>query len=111
MTAVRALIIGAPGLVGGALARTLAGAGVELLGTYHSRPAPGLVPLEMTDATAVARVVSEWKPTVIFICAALTAVDYCEDHEDEARAINVQGPRNVATAAAKVSASVVYYST
>jgi len=107
----RALVIGAPGLVGGALLRSLTRLGAQMLGTYHSRPAPGFVPLELTDHEAVRRLVSEWRPSVIFVCAALTAVDYCEDHEDEARAINVRGPQNAAAAAAEMGASVVYYST
>ena len=107
----RALVIGAPGLVGGALTRNLTEAGAQVLGTFHSRPAPGLVPLELTEHEAVRRLVSEWRPSVVFVCAALTAVDYCEDHEDEAHAINVRGPQNAAAAAAEVGASVVYYST
>ncbi len=107
----KALVIGASGLVGGALLRALAAAQHDALGTYQARPAPGLLPLDIADALASRRVVAEVRPDVIFLTAALTAVDYCEDHEDEARAINVDGPRSVGEAARAEGARLVYYST
>lgn len=107
----KALVIGASGLVGGALLRALAAAQHEALGTYRGRPAPGLLPLDVADAPRVRHVVAEARPDVVFLTAALTAVDYCEDHEDEARAINVDGPRVVGDAARAAGARLVYYST
>jgi dTDP-4-dehydrorhamnose reductase len=55
--------------------------------------------------------VQGFQPSVVFLSAALTAVDYCEDHPDEAQRINVEGPRGVAAAAAEVGAKLVFYST
>jgi dTDP-4-dehydrorhamnose reductase len=107
----KALVIGASGLVGGALLRALATVQYEAVGTYRGRPAPGLLPLDVVDAQAARRIVADVRPDVVFLTAALTAVDYCEDHEDEARAINVDGARGVAEAARDVGARLVYYST
>ncbi len=107
----KALVIGASGLVGGALLRALAAGRHEALGTYRARPGPGLVPLDVRDASAASGLVAEVQPDVVFLTAALTAVDYCEDHEDEAQAINVDGSRMAGAAAAAAEARLVYYST
>jgi dTDP-4-dehydrorhamnose reductase len=51
------------------------------------------------------------QPEPIYLAAALTGVDYCEDHQDEAWRINVEGTRNVAEAAARVGSKLIFYST
>jgi dTDP-4-dehydrorhamnose reductase len=107
----RALVIGAGGQVGSVLLRALTAAGVEALGTSHHSQNPGLTPLELTDDAAVRALVLTHRPDVIYLTAALTAVDYCEDHQTEARQINVEGPRSVARIAREVGARLVFYST
>jgi len=52
------LVIGGAGQVGGALLRALRAADVEASGTYHARPVPGLVPLELADDAAVRALVA-----------------------------------------------------
>ena len=42
--------------------------------------------------------------------AALSHVDYCEEHPDEAFAVNLHGPLAAARAAARAGAGFVYYS-
>ncbi|MCI5760455.1 MAG: dTDP-4-dehydrorhamnose reductase [Eubacterium sp.] len=71
------------------------------------------VSLNITDADAVDRVISEVKPDVIVHCAAWTAVDAAEDEENRLKvmAINVDGTRNIARAARKADAKMVYIST
>src|SRR5687768_16843302 len=93
---VTALVIGAGGQVGGALLRALRENGIAALGTYRTSPAPGLVPLDITDAAAIPALLRTHQPDVVYLTAALTAVDYCEDHADEAQQINVEGARHVA---------------
>jgi len=107
----KALVIGASGLVGGALLRVLGAAHHDALGTYRARPGPGLLPLNVADASAAQQLVADVRPDVVFLTAALTGVDYCEDHQDEAKAINVDGPRAVGEAARAAGALLVYYST
>ncbi len=106
-----ALVIGAAGLVGSALVRTLRATGAEPGGTCHVRTTAGLEPLDIVDRAAVDAAIEQHRPETIYLAAGLTAVDYCEDHEDEARRINVEGTRNVAEAAARVGAKLVFYST
>jgi len=107
----KALVIGASGLAGGALMRVLRGAHIEAAGTYAKSPAAGLEALDITDSARVRACVERHRPAAIFLTAALTHVDYCEDHPDEAFAINAEGPRAVAEAARAVGARVVFYST
>jgi dTDP-4-dehydrorhamnose reductase len=107
----KALVIGASGLVGGALLRALGAAQHDAVGTYRSRPTPGLAPLDVTDLSAVKSLIAEVRPDVTFLTAALTAVDYCEDHEAEARAVNVEAPRAMGEAARAAGSRLVYYST
>ena len=51
------------------------------------------------------------KPDLVIHTAGLVNVDYCEEHEDEAWVINVDGTENVAMAAKEVGAKLVYIST
>lgn len=68
--------------------------------------------MDITDAEAVDTFVKEVNPQVIYHCAAYTAVDKAEDEGKELnQLINVDGTRNVAKAANKYSATIVYIST
>lgn len=107
----KAVVIGASGLVGRSLIRALAARGLSVQGAYHTRGGPGLQPLDIADSAQVEAFVARHAPSVVFLPAALTAVDYCEDHQEEAWRVNVDGPRNVARAAARVRAKPVFYST
>lgn len=82
----RSVVIGASGLVGSALMRIL---GDRAVGTYRTRPRPGLVPLDAADEAAVRGLVSSRDPEVIFFPAADPNVEWCELHPDEARERNV----------------------
>lgn len=68
--------------------------------------------MDITDAEAVNTLVAKLKPDVIYHCAAYTAVDMAED-EGKAlnELINVEGTKNVAKAAEKHGATIVYIST
>jgi dTDP-4-dehydrorhamnose reductase len=65
--------------------------------------------LDVTDGEAVWRAVGE--ANVVVHLAAMTHVDDCERHPDLALAVNGEGTRNVAGAAAARGARVVYLST
>lgn len=68
--------------------------------------------MDITDKTAVAAVFQEVKPTVVYHCAAYTAVDNAEDEGKELNAlINETGTKNVAEAAKSVGATMYYIST
>ncbi len=108
----KALVVGASGLVGGALVRVLERSGIEVVAASHSRVAGGTIALDVCDASAVAQTLAATKPDVVFLTVnVLGGVDRCEEHPDEAYALNVEATRHVATSAAKHGATLVYYST
>ncbi|WP_313508580.1 dTDP-4-dehydrorhamnose reductase [Enterococcus sp.] len=68
--------------------------------------------MDITDAKATMDKIKEVQPTVIFHCAAYTAVDKAEEEGKELdEKINVDGTRNVALAAESVGATLIYIST
>lgn len=71
------------------------------------------VPLDITDAAAVARVLSEVKPDAVIHCAAWTAVDLAEDEDKRGRvrAINADGTRHIAQACKALHCKLMYIST
>lgn len=67
--------------------------------------------MDITDREEVNRVVNDFKPDVIFHCAAWTAVDKAEDMEDACYNVNVVGTKNVVDASLEVGATIIYMST
>jgi dTDP-4-dehydrorhamnose reductase len=104
------ILVTGSGLLGAEVIRTL-GKDLEVVGTYNSKPKEGAVRLDITDRDSVFDAVEKIMPVAIIHTAALTDVDYCEDHREEAMAINALGTKNVADAARKFGAKMVYVST
>lgn len=71
------------------------------------------VQLDITNAEAVNKVITEVKPDVIVHCAAWTAVDLAEDDDkvEKVRAVNATGTKYIAEAAKAVDAKMMYIST
>ena len=71
------------------------------------------VQLDITNAEAVKKVISDIKPDVVIHCAAWTAVDAAEDEENRPKvnAINVDGTQNIADACKKLNCKMIYIST
>ena len=67
--------------------------------------------VDITDIGGVNRVFAEIRPELVLHCAALTAVDYCAEHPDEALAINGFGTQNIALACQAHDAALLYIST
>jgi CDP-6-deoxy-D-xylo-4-hexulose-3-dehydrase len=106
----RALVIGASGLTGGALLRTLEAQGGEVVGTALTRAGNGLRELDINDGAAVAALVGEFAPVTVYLTAAFTDVEACESDPPRARRVNVEGPCLVAEAAKQAGALLVFYS-
>ena len=71
------------------------------------------ISLDITDAEAVDKKITEVNPDVVIHCAAWTAVDLAEDEDkaDKVRAINVDGTQNIANVCKKLDCKMVYIST
>lgn len=106
------LIIGASGFVGSLLYEILTRED-KVVGTFYPRQleVKGLKYLDITDRKSVEALIKEIKPAVIILTAALTYVEYCEDHPKEAFEINVLGTTNVALMAKEINAKLVFFST
>ena len=71
------------------------------------------VSLDITDAAAVRKALTEVEPDAVVHCAAWTAVDAAEDEDkrDKVRAINADGTRNIAEVCRDLDCKMVYIST
>jgi dTDP-4-dehydrorhamnose reductase len=111
----RVLITGASGLVGSRLALAGRERGDEVLGTYAARPwqATGIrtEPMDLRNPAAMHALVLAHRPEVISHAAAVADPDACARDPLAARAVNVEGTRHVALAAAACGARVVLAST
>ena len=106
-----AAVIGASGLVGQTLVRVLENNQYDVSGTYATHAVDGLVLLDIRDSSAVRKYFHKVQPEIVFLTAALTNVDYCEDHPEEAFRINTEGTKNVAREANRCGCKLVFYST
>jgi len=109
----RILVIGGSGMLGQQLVYLLKQHDFDVYATYHSESIneDGFFPLDITNADDTVSFIEEIKPDAIVSTAAFTNVDKCEELKDTAFKINVTGTKNVALAAEKVNAKMVYVST
>ncbi|MDP3685641.1 MAG: SDR family oxidoreductase [bacterium] len=104
------LVIGASGQVGGHLLREGLKQGLPMRGTYHTHAAPDLLPLDIRDHDAAAKLFLDLRPSVVYLPAAYVNVDACETHPEETFATNVLGTVHVVRAANAVGARLVFFS-
>ena len=97
------LVVGADGQLGSDVVRLLSPT-VEVTARVMDE-------LDVTDRAGLRREVEATRPDVVVNCAAYTAVDRAETEQDAAYRVNVLGAHNVAQAARRVGARVVYFST
>jgi dTDP-4-dehydrorhamnose reductase len=107
------LVIGASGLVGSKLASMATSHGFQAYNTYNQSrsPFPSSERLDVTDHEATMRLVRKVQPKVIINTAALTNVDYCESHQEDAERVNVGGARNLVEAARQNESRLIQVST
>jgi dTDP-4-dehydrorhamnose reductase len=96
-------IIGANGRLGAALAREYA-RDFELT-SFERRQ------LDLGQLDRVRSALAATKFELLINCAALTNVDYCESHREEAFLVNAEAPRLLAEIANEKSARLVHFST
>ncbi len=107
------LITGAGGMLGTDLTESLK-AEFEVIG-LERRPVTHLtVPYDICDLTQARKTrdtVLSHRPEAIIHTAAMTDVDYCEEHHEEALENNVAATEHVVDAANEIDAPVIFYST
>ena len=113
----RIIIFGANGFVGRRILQRFVAQGEhELLAVSRSEdllPTGGydFAQIDMTDAAATERLLQAFAPNVVVNAAALSVVDYCEQHPDEALALNVAVPDMLARWCAANDCRLLHLST
>ncbi|MEP0764759.1 MAG: dTDP-4-dehydrorhamnose reductase, partial [Chloroflexota bacterium] len=100
----RILITGAGGRLGSELVRALASQPHTVIGVDTDT-------VDVTDQAAVGEAFAAASPELVIHCAALTAVDFCAEHPDEALRVNGYGTQIVAQACLQHGAALAYLST
>jgi dTDP-4-dehydrorhamnose reductase len=110
----RILVTGVSGFLGRYVATTLKNHNA-VRGTYRTHApaldAGELTHLDLTDVEAVQAACREFRPDVVVHTAALSDVDACERHPNNAYGVNVRGTEVIAQAAVAVGARLIYIST
>jgi len=101
---VKVVVTGAGGQLGFELVRSGAAAGLDVRGLTRAD-------LDVTDESAVRRVLLRERPDVVVHAAAWTAVDACEGDRERAILCNGTATAHVVRAARDVGARVIYVST
>ena len=89
--------------------------GYDIVRELHERGeydiyAPTSKEIDITDEEQVMKTIKDYKPDVIFHCAAWTAVDKAETEKELCENVNVIGTKNIVDASIEVGAKVVYMS-
>lgn len=111
----RVLVVGGAGLLGQYLCEEARQRGLEVVATRRSpgasRPGVAWRELDLRDRDAARSLVREVSPEIVVNAAALTDVDGCEDHPEEAQAVNALAPATLAEACKAPGARFVHVST
>jgi dTDP-4-dehydrorhamnose reductase len=106
----RLIIIGASGVIGGALYDAAIKADIPVVGTSHTHPAPHLRPFDMKNHLLRDVVMDLSKNDVVFLLAGYSSPSWVHAHKIYARKINHNCTMAVMEQAAKVGARIVFMS-
>ncbi len=106
------LIISASGLLGSKLYESCS-ENYEVYGTYntHKPEFRNMHQLDVVKRDAIFRLFDEVKPDLVVDTHAVSNVDYCELHPEEAWRTNVEGTKNVAEACKTNGCKLIFIST
>ena len=112
----RIFVTGACGQLGCDVMKEIATRGHEGIGADLKVPGEigaSYITTDITDREQVRAAIGQVRPDVVIHCAAWTAVDAAEEPEnrEKVEAINAKGTRNIAEAAKKCGAAMIYLST
>ncbi|MGZ7109025.1 MAG: dTDP-4-dehydrorhamnose reductase [Methanobacterium sp.] len=102
-------VTGGSGLLGSKFTRDYFN--YDIIRTFNANPENKCISLDITDEKDTLNKIRSANPDLVIHSAALTNVDYCEDHRREAFEINVKGTQNIVKACEKVGSKLIYVST
>lgn len=83
----------------------------ELTKRGHTAIGADIEEMDITDADACRRIITDADPEAVIHCAAYTAVDAAEDNEELCRKVNADGTRNIARVCRELDIKMMYIST
>lgn len=98
------LVTGVKGQLGYDVCKVLSARGIEHRGV-------DIEDFDITNAQATHDYIAAYRPDGVIHCSAWTAVDRAEDELEKVRAVNAEGPRNIASVCKEIGAKLVYIST
>lgn len=98
------LVTGVGGQLGHDVCRVLAARNIAHRGV-------DIAAFDITDVKATQEYIMNYCPDAVIHCSAWTAVDKAEDKLDKVRAVNTEGPRNIAAVCKEIGAKLLYIST
>ena len=106
------LLIGASGLLGNKIYQ-LAEDRYEVYGTYnsHKPKLKNTLRLDVTEKGYVSKLMRDIRPDLVIDTHALSNVDYCELHPEDAWKINVEGTKNIAESCKVNGCKYIFIST
>lgn len=103
------LITGASGLLGERLFEILSKT-YETTGTYFNNKVSDFYSLDISSKQAVESFFKKIKPDIIIHGAAISNADYCEENQDIAKMINIEGTKNIVEICKKYGCKIVFIS-
>lgn len=104
------LIIGAAGLVGSALYQELLAAKHFVIGADNELLDDDLQFINITDQSSIQKVIARFEPRIIILTAAMSNVEYCEEHPEESSKVNIDGLKNVIQCMDSKKSKLVFFS-
>ena len=100
----KVLVTGVKGQLGYDVMKVLKARGIDCLGA-------DIEEFDITDADMTRRFITDYNPDAVVHCSAYTAVDKAEENIEVCRAVNVEGPRNIAQVCKELDCKMIYIST
>lgn len=107
----KVLVTGASGMLGTTLYQVFKQAGFLVISTDLTPLDPWTIKLDIRDKKSVRKLIKETSPDFVFNLAALTDLEYCETHQDEAYETNGNSVKHVAQACKELNITMVHIST
>ncbi|MBI1837173.1 MAG: SDR family oxidoreductase [Flavobacteriia bacterium] len=113
----RILITGSNGLLGQKIVKLCLEKGLDFIatskGTNRNQDCPAIkyLELDITNPREITSLFENYYPTHVIHTAAITNVDYCEDHSEECFQVNVQATQNLFEASKRFQAHFEFLST
>lgn len=98
------LVTGVGGQLGYDVCKVLTARNIEHKGV-------DIADFDITDAESTVGYITSYHPDAVIHCSAWTAVDRAEDEIEKVRAVNAEGPRNIAATCREIGAKLLYIST